>query len=73
MQDFLNRPNKGDWPYLWLGATYMKVREGDVSSLLARRVSVAVTVAVGVNGNGRRKMLGLGAGFQLWQRLCMPF
>ena len=57
MQDFLNRPIKGDWPYLWLGATYVKVSEA------GRIVSVAVTVAVGVNGNGRRKVLGLGAGF----------
>jgi transposase-like protein len=57
VQDFLNRPIKGDWPYLWLGATYVKVSEA------GRIVSVAVTVAVGVNGNGRRKVLGLGAGF----------
>ncbi len=25
---FLNRPLEGDWPYLWLDATYLKVREG---------------------------------------------
>ena len=25
---FLNRPLESDWPYLWLDATYLKVREG---------------------------------------------
>jgi putative transposase len=37
---FLNRPLEGDWPYLWLDATYVKVREQ------GRIVSVAVIVAV---------------------------
>ena len=23
---FLNRPLEGDWPYLWLDATYLKVK-----------------------------------------------
>ena len=38
---FLDRPLEGDWPYLWLDATYVKVRQ------TGRIVSVAVTVAVG--------------------------
>ncbi len=25
---FLNRPLEGDWPYFWLDATYVKVRQG---------------------------------------------
>src|SRR3712207_985075 len=25
---FLDRPLEGEWPYLWLGATYLRVREG---------------------------------------------
>jgi transposase-like protein len=36
---FLNRPLEGDWPYVWLDATYLKVREA------GRIVSVAVTIA----------------------------
>jgi transposase-like protein len=24
---FLTRPNEGDWPYLWIDATYVKVRQ----------------------------------------------
>ena len=29
---FLNRPIEGDWPYLWIDATYVKVREAGGSS-----------------------------------------
>src|SRR5438876_3410249 len=53
---FLNRPLEGEWPYLWLDATYVKVREQ------GRIVSVAVIVAVAVNGDGRREVLGLSIG-----------
>jgi transposase-like protein len=53
---FLNRPLEGDWPYLWLDATYVKVRQD------GRIVSVAVIVAVGVNGDGRREVLGMAIG-----------
>ena len=28
---FLDRPLVGDWPYLWLDATYLKQREADGS------------------------------------------
>ena len=45
-----------DWPYLWLDATYVKVREA------GRIVSVAVTVAVAVNDQGRREVLGMAIG-----------
>ena len=53
---FLNRPLEGDWPYLWIDATYLKVRQN------GRIVSVAVVVAVGVNADGRREVLGLDIG-----------
>jgi transposase-like protein len=53
---FLNRPLEGEWPYLWLDATYLKVRQN------GRIVSVAVIVAVGVNDDGRREVLGLDIG-----------
>ena len=53
---FLDRPIEGDWPYLWLDATYVKVRQD------GRVVSVAVIVAVGVNSDGRREVLGLDIG-----------
>jgi len=53
---FLNRPIEGDWPYLWIDATYVKTREA------GRIVSVAVIVAVGVNTDGQREVLGLKVG-----------
>jgi hypothetical protein len=28
---FLNRPIEGDWPYLWIDATYVKVRQNGQS------------------------------------------
>jgi transposase-like protein len=52
---FLTRPIDGEWPYLWIDATYLKVRQG------GRIVSVAVTIAVGVNTDGRREVLGMKA------------
>ena len=53
---FLDRPIEGDWPYVWVDATYLKVRQA------GRIVSVAVTIAVGVNGDGRREVLGIAIG-----------
>jgi transposase-like protein len=53
---FLARPIEGDWPYLWIDATYVKVRQN------GRIVSVAVIIAVGVNSDGRREVLGMDIG-----------
>jgi putative transposase len=53
---FLTRPIEGDWPYVWIDATYVKVRQA------GRIVSVAVILAVGVNTDGVREILGLATG-----------
>jgi putative transposase len=53
---FLERPLEGDWPYLWIDATYVKVRQS------GRVVPVAVTIAVAVNTDGRREVLGMDIG-----------
>jgi len=53
---FLNRPLQGDWPYLWLDATYLKQREG------GRIVSVAAIIAVAANAEGKREIVGLHIG-----------
>ena len=53
---FLERPLDGEWPYLWLDATYIKVRQN------GRIVSIAAIIATGVNQDGRREILGLGLG-----------
>jgi putative transposase len=56
VKTFLTRPIEGDWPYLWIDATYIKVRQN------GRIVSVAVTIAVAVNTDGRREVLGMDIG-----------
>lgn len=56
VKTFLGRPIEGDWPYLWLDATYVKLRQN------GRIVSVAVTIAVAVNTDGRREVLGMDIG-----------
>jgi putative transposase len=53
---FLERPIEGDWPYLWIDATYVKVRSN------GRVIPVAVIMAVGVNADGRREVLGMDIG-----------
>lgn len=53
---FLKRPLADDWAYLWLDATYLKVREG------GRIVSVAAIIAVAVNTEGKREIVGLHIG-----------
>lgn len=53
---FLGRPIEGEWPYLWIDATYLKVREG------GRIVSTAAIIAVAVNTDGRREVLGVATG-----------
>ena len=53
---FLSRPIEGEWPYLWLDATYVKARRDH------RIVSVAVIIAVAVNTDGRREVLGMTVG-----------
>jgi transposase-like protein len=56
VQTFLSRPIEGEWPYVWLDATYVKARRDH------HIVSVAVIVAVGVNADGRREVLGMTVG-----------
>jgi transposase-like protein len=46
------RPIDGEWPYLWLDATYLKVRDS------GRIVSVAAIIAVAVATEGRREIIG---------------
>ncbi len=54
--EFLNRPLTGEWSHVWLGATYLKVRQG------GRIVPVAAIIAVAANTEGRREIIGLGLG-----------
>ena len=54
VEAFRSRPLAGEaYPYVWLDATYLKVREA------GRVVSMAVLVATGVARTGERRILGL--------------
>ena len=63
VHSFLQRPLDGDWPYLWLDATYLKVRQS------GRIVSVAAIIAVAANTDGKREVIGLSIG----DSEAMPF
>jgi putative transposase len=54
VETFRSRSLAGElYPYLWLDATYVKVRDG------GRVVSMAALVAIGVASSGERRVLGL--------------
>lgn len=61
---FRNRPIEGEFPYVWLDAKAVKVREND------RVVSMAAVVAVGVRNTGDREVLGFDIGpaetYEFW-------
>jgi putative transposase len=67
VNEFLNRPLSGDWPYLWLDATYLKARQG------GRIVSVVAIIAVAANTDGRREIIGLGIGPSEAETFWMDF
>jgi transposase-like protein len=67
VDDFLNRSLEGGWPYLWLDATYLKVRQG------GRVISVAAIIATGVNPEGKREILGLGVGLSEAKEFWVEF
>jgi putative transposase len=56
VERFRARPLVGPYPYVWLDATYLKVRQD------GRVGSMAVVIAIGVNGDGQREVLGLDLG-----------
>lgn len=56
VKTFLARPIEGSHPYVWLDATFHKIRED------GRVISVATVVAVGVSEAGHRSVLGVDTG-----------
>jgi transposase-like protein len=56
VERFRTRRLVGPYPYVWLDATFVKVREG------GRVVSQAVVIAIGVRQSGEREVLGLDVG-----------
>ena len=53
---FRNRPLEAVFPYLWLDALYVKVRQNH------RIVSMALVIAIGVRETGEREILGVDLG-----------
>jgi putative transposase len=64
VRTFLTRPIEVECPYVWLDATFHKVREA------GRVISVATVVAIGVTQTGERTVLGASTGLsedhQFW-------
>lgn len=56
VERFRNRPLESRYPYLWLDAVYLKVRED------GRVISMALVVAIGVREDGQREVLGFDLG-----------
>ncbi len=56
IERFRARRLDGPYPYVWLDATFVKVRADD------RVVSQAIVIAIGVRASGEREVLGLDVG-----------
>ena len=56
VKSFKERPLEAKYPYLWLDATYLKVRQNH------RIVSMAVVIAIGVRETGEREVLDFEVG-----------
>lgn len=56
VEQFRTRHLEGPYPYLWLDATFVKVRKE------GRVVSMAVVIAIGVRSSGEREVLGIDVG-----------
>lgn len=64
MERFRNRPLEGEYPYVWLDAKPIKVRQDH------RGVNMAAVIAVGVKRTGQREVLGFDVGaaetYEFW-------
>jgi transposase-like protein len=59
VERFRTRPLVGPYPYVWLDATFVRVRQ---EGLGGRAGSMAVVIAVGCAASGEREVLGLDVG-----------
>jgi len=64
---FRGRSLEGEAPYVWLDATYLKVRQNH------HVVSMAVVVAIGVRETGEREVLGFAVGASEEQAFWLEF
>ena len=56
VESFRTRKLVGPYPYVWLDATFVKVRDN------GRVISQAIVIAIGVTASGEREVLGLDVG-----------
>lgn len=63
---FLKRPLPGEWAYLWLDASDLRIRDN------GRVMSKAVVVAVGVTQDGRLEVLGIDRGVASFKKVHEP-
>ena len=56
VEQFRNRPLQASYPYVWLDALYLKVRQNH------HIVSLALVIAIGVDDEGERHLLGFDLG-----------
>ena len=67
VQRFRQRRFEADYPYVWLDALYLKVRQNH------RIVSLAVVIAIGVRASGEREVLGFEVGASEEQSFWQAF
>jgi putative transposase len=67
VEEFRRRPLQAAYPYLWLDALYLKVRQNH------RIVSSAVVIAIGVKETGEREVVGFAVGESLEQAFWLEF
>jgi transposase-like protein len=67
IEPFRNRPLNGPYPYLWLDALYLKVRQNH------KIISKALVIAIGVRETGEREVLGWALGASEEQAFWQEF
>jgi putative transposase len=67
VEQFRQRPLQGAYPYLWLDALYLKVRQNH------RIVNQAVVIAIGVRETGEREVVGFAVGASEEQAFWLEF
>jgi putative transposase len=67
VQEFRDRPLEEEFPYVWLDALYLKVRQNH------RIVSLALVIAIGVSAQGERKVLGFDLGASETEAFWLEF
>jgi putative transposase len=67
VQEFRDRPLEEEYPYVWLDALYLKVRQNH------RIVSLALVIAIGVSAQGERKVLGFDLGSSETEAFWLEF